>query len=525
MNKFISIIYILIVLGFVGIQFFTAFLLGNLIDYLEVFDYGLFIRQSFLVILLLFALLVFNIIKRNYSEKLKYDIVNQKKKNVLRYLSGRPLSSLISNEIGYYTNIFQGDINKYEKLYLHNLLFFPERVMMITLCVALLLLFDIRILILVIVITLLMVVIPNVFNISIDKYSERYGNSVNDISEALNDYINTSSEYLLFETTEMAKQGFDQINESLKYNKLKLYFTLVAQNNLSLIFSLILSVGVLIYASYLKEIGSSTIQISSLSISFITGLFSENVLELVNNYNKYKSGKVFKDRLEKYRSLNEDSHHYKELTKIITNITYNNFSVIKNEKVILKDVDLTLEKNKKYLIIGESGSGKSTFVQSLIGLRDYYGDILINNIDLKEISYEDLYNHIAYIDGNGRVFDTSLIENITLFANDINQNKIKELYELLGLSSLPQNIDNNKLSGGERQKILIARALYRDCQIIIMDEATSELDHQTQDKIEEYFTKLNDKTIINISHKISNSLKEYYDQIIKIEQGNVIVKS
>ena len=101
MNKFRSIIYILIVLGFVGVQFFTAFFLGNLINSLGVFDYDLFIIQSCLVVLLLFALLIFNILKRNYSEKLKYDIVNQKKKNVLRYLVSRPVRLELNVRLSY----------------------------------------------------------------------------------------------------------------------------------------------------------------------------------------------------------------------------------------------------------------------------------------------------------------------------------------------------------------------------------------------------------------------------------------
>lgn len=522
MNKFRLTIYILIVFVFVIIQFSTAFFLGNIIESLEIFNHELFIRRSSLIGLLLFGLLVLNIIKRIYSEKLKYDIVNQKKKRILRSLVNKPLASLITNEIGYYTNIFQGDINKYEKLYLNNILFFPERIMMIVLCVALLSLFDIRILILTILITLLMVVIPNAFNKNIEKYSKKYGNSVNDISKDLNNYINNSSEYLLFDATDASIHGFDKRNESLKYNKLKLYFTIVAQNNFSLIFSLMLSVGILIYASYLKDVSSATLQISSLSISFIIGLFSDNVLEFVDNYNKFKTGRTFKDKLEKYEVLNEKRYN-KNLIKPISKIIYSNFSVTKNEKVILKNINLTFKKNKKYLIIGESGSGKSTLIQSLLGLSEFSGEILINDISVKELNYTNLYDSIAYIDGNGRVFNASLIENITLFENVINQELIQEIFELLELSTLPKNIDNNKLSGGERQRILIARALYRNCQIIIMDEATSELDYKTQEKIEKYFAKEKNKTVINISHKISDSLKEYYDQIIKIEQEGAIL--
>lgn len=525
MNKIGIIIYIAITLGFVMAQFFTALFCGNLIDSLSIYNYETFIKQSCLAIILLFALLTFNIIKRNYAEKLKYGIVNQKKKRILKNLSEHPLSLLVANEIGYYTNIFQGDINKYERLYINNILFFPERIMMIFLCVVLLLLFDIRILLFTVLITCVMIVLPNIFNKNIRKYSENYGDSVKQISEELNDFINNSSEYLLFEATDAAENGFEQRSALLKHNKFKLYFTLVIQNNLSLIFSLALSVGILIFASYLKQVSISNMQISSLSLSFVAGLFADNVLEFVDNYNKFKAGKTFKNILEKHEKQYEDIGNKNYLTEPIQKIVYKDFYVYKNKSTILMDVDLVFKKGNKYLVVGESGAGKSTLIQSLLGLSEYSGDIFINDINIRDLNYRSLYNEIAYINGNGRVFNASLIENITLFDDDINLKLINEIYELLELSALPQNVDDNKLSGGERQRILIARALYRNCQIIIIDEATSELDNETQYRIEKYFIKQKNKTVINISHKICDSLIGTYDFIVVMEQCRVKIIS
>ena len=210
-----------------------------------------------------------------------------------------------------------------------------------------------------------------------------------------------------------------------------------------------------------------------------------------------------------------------------------NFSY-SDERQALNNINLTFEKNKKYAIVGESGSGKSTLTKLLMRYyKNYNGEILIDNKNLQKILSHDLYKNISMIQQNVFMFDDSIKENIKLYA-DYSDDEILEVCSRSGLSNLismlPNGINSlvgengNKLSGGEKQRIAIARSLINDTKILILDESTSALDNETAYNLETSLLSINDLTLVVVTHKLIKNILLSYDEIIVMKDGMIIEK-
>ena len=189
------------------------------------------------------------------------------------------------------------------------------------------------------------------------------------------------------------------------------------------------------------------------------------------------------------------------------------FSYENNGKA-LQDVSLTFHAGKKYAIVGASGSGKSTLFKLLTKYsNEYNGNILYDGIDLRNITYSSLSQIISTVQQNVFVFHDSIYNNICLYKN-IPEKEFDCVIQKSGLSSLIQQkgknfscgTNGNKLSGGEKQRISIARALLRNASILLMDEASSALDEKTADEIMHSILDMPGTTSLVITHRLNSTL-------------------
>ena len=202
-----------------------------------------------------------------------------------------------------------------------------------------------------------------------------------------------------------------------------------------------------------------------------------------------------------------------------------------NSKSKLDNINLNIKKNTVVGIFGPSGSGKTTFVNLLSGLfHPSKGDILSDNNSIND-NILDWQKKISYIPQDNYLLDASILENITFSVNDerINFDKINEIIETVNLRDFLDKSLNGletqvgdkgiKLSGGQKQRIAIARALYKESEILIFDESTSSLDQETENSIIQDIYNIKTKTIFLISHKIEILSK--CNQIIELSDGKV----
>lgn len=211
------------------------------------------------------------------------------------------------------------------------------------------------------------------------------------------------------------------------------------------------------------------------------------------------------------------------------------FTYPKAEKPVLKNVTFSIHKGEKISIVGLNGAGKSTLVKLICRMyRADSGEIKINGKNIYEYDYQSYMNAISAVFQDYRLFNFTIAENISCSEQNVNQEKIDRLIEEVGLrekidslkdgvySRFGKEYEENgiEMSGGEGQKVAIARALYKDASMVILDEPASALDPIAEAEIYEKFNCLvDDKTAIYISHRMSSSV--FCDKILIIDGGTV----
>ena len=213
-------------------------------------------------------------------------------------------------------------------------------------------------------------------------------------------------------------------------------------------------------------------------------------------------------------------------------ISIDNLSFSYDESEIIKNLSLDVEKGKSYAIVGTSGSGKTTLLNLMIGKnKNYEGNIKYDGFEIKDVSPESLYEVVSYVEQNVFVFDDTIINNITMYS-EVDESILKNVIEKSGLKALieEKGIDYKcgengcNLSGGEKQRISIARALLKNSQILLMDEATSALDNDTSHNIMENVLNIENMTKVVITHKLEEKTLNKFDEIIVMSNGSIVEK-
>ena len=203
-----------------------------------------------------------------------------------------------------------------------------------------------------------------------------------------------------------------------------------------------------------------------------------------------------------------------------------------DDELIINNLDLTIPNRKVTALVGESGAGKSTIVDLIVGLyQPVSGDILVNDQSIYEINQAEWRSKIGIVSQDTVVFNMSILDNLRYGAPDATLEEVIEVTKAAQahkfITQLPMGYDTvvgergYRLSGGQRQRLALARALVKDPDILILDEATSALDSQSEKLIQEALEKFQqDRMVIVIAHRLSTIVNA--DQIVVLERGKVI---
>lgn len=198
-------------------------------------------------------------------------------------------------------------------------------------------------------------------------------------------------------------------------------------------------------------------------------------------------------------------------------------------KPILHNINVNFEQGKSYAIVGASGSGKSTLLKLLAGeLGNYGGRIMVGNREYEELEFSTICSMVTFIRQKNFLFDSSIENNISMF-KQFPQKSIAHAIELAGLQEVLAKKDadfscgenGNRLSGGEGQRVAIARGILRGTPILLLDEVTASLDMKTASQVERSLLELKDYTRIAVSHKLHANILSKYDSILAMKDGKV----
>lgn len=254
------------------------------------------------------------------------------------------------------------------------------------------------------------------------------------------------------------------------------------------------------------------------------------ILGISNSLNSIIATNKIKEKLADFIGKDERSTELEyEIEEGIQEIYIDNLTLEFSERCVFNGFSQKFEKNKKYLIVGQNGSGKSSLVHLI--MNDFVaqeatvrGTIYINGKEQNEIPEKVLFDEVTVVSQVPYIFSGTVKDNLTLFQS-IDMQKLEDLEELLDEHMLELirdkrivSNDNSHLSNGEREKIALLRALMKGVKWIILDEATAALDKESKERFENYLLKREDLTIIHISHNYGEHVKNKYDEIITISQ-------
>ena len=303
-------------------------------------------------------------------------------------------------------------------------------------------------------------------------------------------------------------------------------------NSFALDFLTTIAIALLAVRLGILLLDGSTFLLPSLTVLIIAPEFFLPMKQAATDYHATLDGQMAYEDINRMIINNEKNNKNKLTIDGVESIKLENICFIKDDKKILDNISLSINKGEKICLVGQSGSGKTSLISILSGFNEQTeGNILINEekINLKNVNWS---NNISYISQFPYIFPETIRNNILFYSNDdISDERLKEITSLVGLdefiSNLPEGYDTNigeggqDLSGGQAQRIAIARALISGREIIILDEPTSHLDIETEFEIKEKLLELfKGRTVIIATHRLHwlNNV----DYVLNLEQGKVI---
>ena len=213
-------------------------------------------------------------------------------------------------------------------------------------------------------------------------------------------------------------------------------------------------------------------------------------------------------------------------------INFENVSLVKGDKKILDDITFSIPSGQLVALVGKSGAGKSSILKLMTGiLSPTSGEIFIDGVDISNIDPNELRSNISIIIQENQLFDETIYENIKIGKLDATKSEILNASDISYVKEFSDNMPKklytkvgprgSNLSGGQRQRVIIARALVRNCPILLLDEPTTALDSKSEELLQKAFKKATlNKTTVYISHKISNIKNA--NKIVVIDKGKVV---
>lgn len=252
-------------------------------------------------------------------------------------------------------------------------------------------------------------------------------------------------------------------------------------------------------------------------------------------FSNMRKGSSAIDRIEEVLNAPvtvDDNPNGKKIDSFASSIEFKNVGFMYDDAVILKNINLKVEKGKTVALVGSSGAGKSTLADLVPRFHDATsGEILVDGVNIKDYSLHSLRSLISIVTQEPILFNDTIANNIALGTDDAKQEEIEQAAKVANAHNFilqkEQGYDTNigdrgtKLSGGERQRMTIARAVLKNPPILILDEATSSLDTESERLVQDAINNLmTNRTSIVIAHRLSTI--RHADEIIVLQKGEIV---
>ncbi|WP_017417054.1 ABC transporter ATP-binding protein [Clostridium tunisiense] len=480
--------------------------------------------------ILLITLILSSILKRNILQNISYEI----RKDIMRKVYKMDIKSYYTKNSSYYTSMLVNDVNMLEENYFSNVFELVSDIIQLLIMIFAIAVVGLPYLLIVIIAAIPSAIQPLILKKKLGKKGEK-------VSDEMKNYTNKTKEFFLSYEVIHAFRRVSIFNQIFRITTFELE---KSKYNLELIKTF--NTGLMLVAVYSLKIGTQLYFANSainglITVATVTLLFglANNVGNPITSILTYlqhiNSTKEIQKKVNKFINDNTTLERLEgsELNENIKNICLKDVTFsYDNENKILDNLNVKFEKGKKYALVGESGSGKSTILKLIMGYyENFTGSYSMNGVETKDLSKKCIRNKIVYLTQNSVLLDGTFKENITLFRDNYLDSEIERVINDAALDDLYSGFKNGldeivsggnvNVSGGERQRIAIARAMLSKAEVLLMDEGVSALDNITAMEVEKVLLKDEKQMLISVIHRINESI-ELYDCILYLENGKVI---
>lgn len=530
-NKFLFVLTILIgiisSLGYV----FIAVLLQQLLDIVMVGNMEKFTRVIIFSLVYFAILGIFLFLQSIFEKKVICKIMRQIRSDTFKGIINHSIEDFSKNNSADYISSITNDVKILEDNFLLPLFEVIQYSVIFISSLAVMVYFDAIVTICVIVAIGFMFVIPSLIGGVLEKQQNQFSEKLSKFTVSLKDIL---SGFEIIKSYSMKKNiicRFDKSNEDTINAKYSVDKLIALNEGLSSFLALMVQVVVLFLSAYFIITGRITVG-ALLGMVQVSNNLANPLLIIFTNVPKIKSVQPIVKKLNDLSIYAKDDVLNKKLLAFNECISAKDLSFSYDEQAeVLHEIDCTIEKGKKYVILGKSGCGKTTLIKLLSGYyTDYSGNILFDGKELNLLNKNDVFLLSSTIHQNVYMFDESIYDNICLH-EDYSKETVDKVIKESGLdefiSELPEGLkykvgeNGSNLSGGQKQRIAVARAMIRNKPILILDEGTSAIDMQTAYDIESRLLAMENLTLITITHNIKKELLELYDNVIYMENGTI----
>lgn len=516
-----------------GCSVLLSIILGNVLDGLTSADMGILSTSVLHCVILIFSFITISIIDTLVTTLQTKKLMNYIKHDIFSRILNGSIEKYQSMHSGNYISILNNDISIIKSEFIEN--FFDLIFQTLAFSISIVILLRINI-----VVTFIICGISAVGLFTVSKVSKRLMEQQTEFSESLEGITKLASEIFAgfqviknYDITNKMEEMYYKSDEVVEENRKRYTVIIGAINIIMVCFSLLTYLIIILFCA--NSVMNATLSAgAALIIIQLSSNLTDPINEITSIISSMHSVKGIGEKIENLRSgeeLIKTTTIHKEVyydSVIMKNVTF----CYESEVPILNNLDLCIEKGKKYAIVGESGSGKSTLLKLLLKYyQKYKGTITMDDTDIQEIQTEDYCKLVSSMEQDTFIFDESLLENICLY-NEYTEEKVLEVIEEAGLSEivnrLPRGIHStlgekgSNLSGGECQRVAFARLLLKKTPILLLDEVTSNLDNRTTFQIENLILKINNLTLVSVTHKLIKNILQKYDEIIVLKKGQII---
>lgn len=476
---------------------------------------------SMISIAYVFIYLIVSHMSNYFTESYSVKVMSEMKDDLFDAVMKREYKDFYEHDSEYYMQNFTTYSDSINESFVASVFGIIHGITLLTLSIVSIVAIDYKIFIIAVVLGIIYVLISNIVSHGLTKFKNKQVESLNGFTSSIIDILNGYKVSKNYNNERYIKGKFAKSKWSLLKASKSFNVRSANLNAFNLIFGQALIIAVIIVCSVSVISGNMKvgllIAVSQLLVNMINPILS--FIDISNNMTANKQVKIELLNLINYK--NDDDRNIKKET-FNEDIVINDLNFSYEKKKLFQNASMTFEKGKKYAIIGENGSGKSTLFNMIMSYNNQYdGQIKVDKENVRKLSDSSYKKLFALVDQEFYNYNDNIINNISFGEDKIKETAVS-ISEKFDIENLVDSYDINskqvvELSGGERQKISLIRALAAEKPIILLDEANSKLDEKSAKKIMDAILSVSDLTVLAITHRLDNESLEKFDHIVEVK--------